>query len=672
MNVSQPPIGQPPQGPVPQGEPAPAQRPHGQPHGQATQWQLPHGHAPQGAASPQAPVQNGSVPHGPTNEGPAREYDGPRDQRPGVPGAAGDPGQGYQGIPSPVSNRPGNGPHFVPPPLPNPHADVRANPFAAPGASGIPPTPGQPGFGQPGFVAAAPQRSREQVVSIMLAGVGALVTLIGVALVVMMAAREGLLTPPVRIGGGVLLAIGLAVAAGWVRPRPGGRVGSVALLGTSAAAFYFIAYAITQIYEWVPEIAGTLLALGLGLAVGQLALIWRERWLFSALCLGFGFMTVPMLGEVNGLLITFLVVLQVAGALPQLRTGWAELALVRTLPAAFLVLVWVPQEPSALGPVTHLVAAFAVAAIGLMSTFVTEQIQGRGEPAASGALAVALLPVIVSLTFHTHGLPRTLGALLVAGCCFAFALAAVRACRASRTIAGVYAALALVIALWTVEIDGFMVAAFAVLSAGLSVTQLVTEEPRRAWALGGAFALMAALWARADVIAPLDLFYRSRMAQVELTQVFASILILAAAVVGVLASRGPGELAHRHFTAAVAGIAGLYALIEMTLVLLSQSKDGFFIGHLIVTVLVLVVAFLVLVTGLRRPQHLGVSLVWGLLLICEALLKLLLFDLQYMGLLTRAMAFVLAGLVLMFSGTRYARVYAETKKSSGAVGEGMR
>lgn len=92
----------------------------------------------------------------------------------------------------------------------------------------------------------APRFTREQIVAGVLAAAGGAVTLIGVVLLLVMAAREGLLTRPVRVGGGAVLAAALAGAASWVRPRPGGRVGSIALLATSVAAAYFDVMAVTS------------------------------------------------------------------------------------------------------------------------------------------------------------------------------------------------------------------------------------------------------------------------------------------------------------------------------------------------------------------------------------------------------------------------------------------
>ena len=66
------------------------------------------------------------------------------------------------------------------------------------------------------------------------AGVG--VTLIGVVLLVVLAAQAGLLRPEFRVAGGALLAAGLVAAGWWLHARPGGRVGAIALAATGIAA----------------------------------------------------------------------------------------------------------------------------------------------------------------------------------------------------------------------------------------------------------------------------------------------------------------------------------------------------------------------------------------------------------------------------------------------------
>lgn len=73
----------------------------------------------------------------------------------------------------------------------------------------------------------------------------------------------------------------------------------------------------------------------------------------------------------------------------------------------------------------------------------------------------------------------------------------------------------------------------------------------------------------------------------------------------------------------------------------------------------LALAALVLTSGLSRPRHLTASMGWGLALVGCALVKLFIFDLQYMGSMTKAFTFMAAGLVLLAAGTKYARIYGE-------------
>ena len=100
------------------------------------------------------------------------------------------------------------------------------------------------------------------------------VTLVGVALLLVLAAQAGILRPEVRVVAGAGLAAGL-VAAGWrLNRRPGGRVGTIALAATGIATAYIDVIAITTIYGWASAPIGLVLAAVVAVA----GLLLARRW----------------------------------------------------------------------------------------------------------------------------------------------------------------------------------------------------------------------------------------------------------------------------------------------------------------------------------------------------------------------------------------------------------
>jgi hypothetical protein len=111
-----------------------------------------------------------------------------------------------------------------------------------------------------------------------------------------------------------------------------------------------------------------------------------------------------------------------------------------------------------------------------------------------------------------------------------------------------------------------------------------------------------------------------------------------------------------------AGLIALYgstaALLSVGL-LISSDRAGFLLGHVLVTVAWTVGAFVLLLRGVAAvpPRVAGLSLV------AAALAKLVLFDLSSLDGMARVAAFLVAGLVLLAAGARYARLVAAGPRS---------
>ncbi len=108
----------------------------------------------------------------------------------------------------------------------------------------------------------------------VLAVAGVAVTLIGVVLLLVLAAQAGILRPEIRVGAGAVLAGALVAVAARLQRPPGGRVGAIALAATGVAAAYMDVIAITTIYDWVSAPVGLVIAA----VIGGGGLTLARRW----------------------------------------------------------------------------------------------------------------------------------------------------------------------------------------------------------------------------------------------------------------------------------------------------------------------------------------------------------------------------------------------------------
>ncbi len=111
----------------------------------------------------------------------------------------------------------------------------------------------------------------------LLAVAGVAVTLVGVVLLLVLAAKAGLLRPEIRVAGGMALSVALVGVGVRLRGRPGGRIGAIALAATGIAAAYLDVIAITTIYGWVPAPVGLVIAAVVGAAGLTLARRWDSQ-----------------------------------------------------------------------------------------------------------------------------------------------------------------------------------------------------------------------------------------------------------------------------------------------------------------------------------------------------------------------------------------------------------
>jgi len=143
-----------------------------------------------------------------------------------------------------------------------------------------------------------------------------------------------------------------------------------------------------------------------------------------------------------------------------------------------------------------------------------------------------------------------------------------------------------------------------------------------------------------------------------------ALLVLAAAVVMLVAADrlgllGQPESAPLWVVGALVVLYGAAGLLVALALLVSATRSGFLVGHVLVTVSWTVAALVLLVRGIRQPA----LRVAGGALVVAAVAKLVLFDLSQLDGLARVAAFLGAGLVLLAAGTRYARLVAAARSA---------
>src|SRR6478752_7102393 len=297
---------------------------------------------------------------------------------------------------------------------PLPVATVPAATAATAGGP-APTAPATPGWTPPGPSTAPPPRvaplappvawyRREGAVTRVLAVAGAVITMAGVAMLLVLAAQRGWFGPGARVGAGAALAAGLAwlgLRGGETDHRAGKAVGSapVALVATGAAAAYLDVVAVTSGYGWVAPAPGLLLAAAVALGGLHLARRWGSELLAVLMVLGAATLA-PFVAQGGGWVVSaFLAVLCVAGWWAGGSHTRPALTVVRTVPVTFSLLVGaVTEAGTGPGAVGHV----AVAAVVLAVTLATSALSVRRDAHdVSASMAVALLAVGLLATSAT-------------------------------------------------------------------------------------------------------------------------------------------------------------------------------------------------------------------------------------------------------------------------------
>ncbi|MEV0044647.1 DUF2339 domain-containing protein [Nocardia rhamnosiphila] len=643
-----------------------------------------------GAAGASAPTAE----QGPATAKPAA----PQSPSPAVtPDAAGTPGAQAGGAAQapaggPVPAPPGPAPWGVPAatapqppwPVPPPHPHSRyagAYPIyrnRPPVPPPVPPVRGPAGPAGP----RTPWWQREGVISRLLAVAGVAVTLIGVVMLLVLAAQAGIFGPVPRVVAGAAFSAALVGAGMRVYRRTGGRVGGVALAATGFAGAYLDVIATTTIYDWLHPVPGFAVALGVAAAGVGLAVQWRSQALAVLVVAGAAVLAPFVSTELS--LLAFLIVLQLACVPVQYRYDWPFLHLVRTVPAVLATQIAVvavaigTDDPGR--KVLVLVAAVAVAAVGLAGTVVVVR-HRAGDIVATLTCALATTPLLAASALFDRPAATAISsgyAVVLLSLAATALLPKVREIARvpghTATVAAVAGSFALLETLWGVTTEATLaLGLFLVAACYLGITGRTRN--RVAAALGAGYAALGGL--AFLVVAGPGALSTEWIAVRELSAGTAASAIAGLAVVAVAlwgsgrftASRHPGESTDSRTTLLWVGgsVAALYLVTATTVSLgvISGIADGFVVGHSIATIVWMAGALAALLHGLRRlsggtPTAAKVALGSGLLVTAAALAKLFLFDLATLDGLIRVTAFLVVGVLLLIAGTRYARAFAES------------
>ncbi|MFL0290635.1 DUF2339 domain-containing protein [Mycobacterium sp. SMC-18] len=505
-----------------------------------------------------------------------------------------------------------------------------------------------------------PERS-DSWIGKALAAAGVAVTLIGVALLLVLAAQAGLLRPEFRVGAGAVLAAGLVVGATRLKTRPGGTVGAVALAATGIAAAYIDVVAVTTIYEWLSAPVGLVLAAVIGGGGLTLARRWDSQQLALLVLVPLAVLAPVVADGVSLLLIGFMLALSAASLPVQIGKDWVAMFVARTAVCTFPLLV-----------------ALASASFGTH----------RNPGLAGACAAAAVLAVGGALTLLPKTANRSLLALATAGGAVPvlFISAVVRPVVAASIIAAV-AALFLAVVLAGNRLPGVADVVRRIWAATSAVCALVAVlvafDGRTGGAVLLAMSVVVAVAGRRDAIArwvaagfgavggavylsysPPDLLFRA----VELnthsavSTVISSILAIASAVAVVWSWTGRRDDDEVRLMWAGAVVVAAYASTMATVTagaLIGGVKGGFFAGHMVATIGWIAVAAALFGYAARRPKaQRSLPIGGGLALVAAAMTKLFLFDLGTLNGMFRVAVFIVVGLVLLAMGTGYARLLA--------------
>jgi uncharacterized membrane protein len=482
----------------------------------------------------------------------------------------------------------------------------------------------------------------------VLAVAGVAVTLIGVVLLLVLAAQAGILRPEFRVAGGAVLAGALVVAGWWLYARPGGRVGAIALAATGIAAAYMDVIAVTTIYEWVPAPAG----LAIAAVIGGGGLTLARRWNSEHLGL---LVLVPLIGlapvvtdGITLLLVGFMLALSAASLPVQLGKDWIWLHAARTAAATFPVVVALVAVDSRYD--LWLAGACGIAALLAIAGALILLPRTRNRAAMALLTAAGVVPVwCMSL-----GVDRIVAALMVAALsAMLLAIALIGLPGVTGVVSQIWSALSAISALIavTVAFDGH-VASPVLLAISIAVAIAGRRDDVARWSAIGFAVFGGGIYL--SYAPPDDLMRATPTAAAAGIPTLVSSLLMAACAITIAWS---WKFEAYIWAGSAAAIGYAVTTFTVTAGVLIGGQGGFFAGHMAATICWIAMAAALFVYAARRTKaDRSLPIGGGLALVAAAMAKLFLFDLGTLAGIFRVVVFIVVGLVLLGMGAGYARL----------------
>ena len=553
----------------------------------------------------------------------------------------------------PVSPQPQ--PAMGPPPQPT----MGPPPPAMPYWPQYPPPPYRP-IPTPPAPPKSPTARSDGWIGKLLAVAGVAVTLIGVVLLLVLAAQAGILRPEFRVAAGALLAAALVGIAWWLNSRPGGRVGAIALAATGIATAYIDVVATTTIYGWVSAPVG--LALAAVIAGGGLML--ARRWDSQHLAL---LVLVPLIGlapivtdGITLLLVGFMLALSVVSVPVQLGKDWIWLHAARIAAAVLPLLAALAARYLDSREDLWLAGACGIAALVAIGSALI-LLPGTANRVAMALLtAIGVTPVLCAVLAVDHVTAALMAAALSVAL-LAIVLVGERFPGVSGVVRQVFSALSAVAALIavTVAFDG-RIAGPVLLAMAVIVAVAGRRDTVARWASLG-FVIVGAV-VHLSYSPPISLLQPTEIGTAAGISTLVSSILLAVCALTIVWSWG--SKARVLWVGAV--VVLVYAVTSFTVtagMLIGGDEGGFYAGHMAATICWIAMAAALFGYAARLPRaERSVPIGGGLGLVAAAMAKLFLFDLGTLDGIFRVAVFIVVGLILLGMGAGYARLLEKQDK----------
>jgi uncharacterized membrane protein len=504
--------------------------------------------------------------------------------------------------------------------------------------------------------AAAKRQRDEGWIGKALAVAGVAVTLIGVVLLLVLAAQAGILRPEFRVAGGAVLAAALVAAAWWLYARPGGRVGAIALAATGVAAAYIDVIAVTTVYHWAPAPVGLILAALVGGGGLTLARRWDAQHLGLLVLVPLIVLAPVVTDGITLLLVGFMLALSAASLPVQLGKDWIWMHAARTAAGTFPLLVALAGVYFDSGRDLWLAGACGIAA-ALATVGALILLPRTGNRASMALLTAAGVVPVLCVSLAVERVAASLMAAALAAAMLAIVLTGLLG--VTGVVRQIWSALSAVSALIavTVAFDGY-IAGPVLLAMAVVVGIAGRRDEIARWSAIGFGVVGGAVFA--SYAPPSTLVEATETtAAAGTSTLVASLLLMACAV----AIAWTWQTAVGRDAAIIwAGSAAVivYAVTAFTVtagVLIGGENGGFFAGHMAATIcwIAMAAALFLYAARLTKAQR-SLPIGGGLALVAAAMAKLFLFDLGTLDGIFRVVVFIVVGLVLLGMGAGYARL----------------